>query len=44
MPFLDPEHFVKGSYNVGFFRSRRGRRSRRSRRRVTLLLPMLLVV
>ena len=36
--FLDPEHFVKGSYNVGFFF-----RSRRSRR-VTLLLPMLLVV
>ena len=33
--FLDPEHFVKGSYNVAFFfRSRR----------VTLLLPMLLVV
>ena len=32
--FLDPEHFVKGSYNIAFF----------FRRRVTLLLPMLLVV
>ena len=39
--FLDPEHFVKGSYNVAFFfRSS----SSSSRRRVTLLLPMLLVV
>ena len=37
LKFLDPEHFVKGSYNIAFFFRSRSRR-------VTLLLPMLLVV
>ena len=36
--FLDPEHFVKGSYNVAFFFRSSSSSS------VTLLLPMLLVV
>ena len=38
LDFLDPEHFVKGSYNVAFFFRSSSSSS------VTLLLPMLLVV